>query len=270
MDEEMRNAGSFGPTPDEEINARELLGQDVCSDVMLNSLLGPVMICCWKDDNIDITRFNQQFRDEVKVKNFRALLKSVQNQTLDEDRAMLYDLLERAMADRQRGALGVVRFKRPDSSISQFRLHLYFMGEDASGKTFYGSARDLTQIITLDDYLRLLSDVSTDSIVFMRRRGVEWSFRVVIHGLASAMGLSAEEFQYELNDGRFDQRMEPEVRKQYKQLILNTTTKAEMFSPPFNVIAADGRTIKMQIRFNCVHDESSGVEHILTFRRIAT
>lgn len=144
------------------------------------------------------------------------------------------------------------------------------MGEDASGRSFYGSARDLTQVITLDDYLRLLSDVSTDSIVFMRRRGVEWSFRVVIHGLAKAMGLSAEEFQYELNDGRFDQRMEPEVRKQYKQLILNTTTKTEMFSPPFNIIAADGHNLKMQIRFNCVHDENSGVEHILTFRRIVT
>lgn len=256
-----------GPMPEEELNTRELLEQEVCSDAMLDSLLGPAAICTWHGDDLDITRFNRQLCDEVKSTRFRELLHSVQTHVLEGDVPLFYDLLKGAVEDPAHGASGVIRFMRPDDAVSQFRLHFYFLGEDATGRHFYTSARDLTHFITLDDHMRLLSHVAPASVVFLWRRGVEWSFRVALHGLEKEMGLSAEQLEHELNDGRFRLRIVAEVQQKLKRLILRSDMEMDRFSEPFDAIAEDGRVLQLQIRFDRVHDERTGVEYVLVIRK---
>lgn len=257
----------LGPAPDETLNSRKILEQDICTDAMLDSLLGPTAICSWHGDDIDITRFNQQFCDEVKVTYFRELIHSLQRYILDEDRSMMYRLLEQAVEDRANGAGGVVRFQRPDGTVSQYRVRFYFIGEDANGKNFYGTARDLTHFVNMDDHMRLLSQIAPVSVVFLWRRGTEWSFRIALHGLEAETGLTGKEMEQELNDGRFEQRITPEVKQNLKKLILSCDMRMERFSEPFDATAKDGRTLQLQIRFNRVHDESTGVEYVLIIRK---
>lgn len=259
----------LGPMPGEELNAREILEHKVYSDAMLNNLVGPLAVCRWHGDDIDIVRFNEQFYSEVKSKRFYDLVHSVQRYVKQEDLPLVYGLMERAMSDPPNGAQSVIRIMRDDGTVSQFRLRFYFINEGPEGKDFYGSARDLTHFITLDDHMRLLSRVVPATVLFLWKRGVEWSFRVAMHGLDREMGMTAEQVEQEFNDGRFERRIEPEIKRRLKQVILTSNEQMERFSAPFDALAADGRTVQLQARFCRVHDESSGVEYVLIIRKYA-
>lgn len=256
-----------GPMPGEELDPREILEQKVYGDAMLNNLVGPLAVCRWHGDDVDVVRFSEQFYNEVKSPHFHELTHSVQRYVKEEDIPLFYGIMERAMQDPSNGAQSVIRMRRDDGTISQFRLHFYFINESGGDKFFYGSARDLTHFISMEDHIRLLSRIVPATVLFLWKRGVEWSFRVAMHGLDREMGMTAEQLEQEFNDGRFAQRIDPEVKQRIKLLTISSGEKMERFSEPFDAVSADGRIVQLQVRFCRVHDESSGVEYVLIIRK---
>ncbi len=252
----------------EQFHTREFLDQNVFSDTILNNILGPVAFYSWHGDDVDIVRFNQQFFDEFKVPNFQKRMKGIQNLMPPEDIPKLFDILQRAVNDPEGGARGEIRINRPDGTISQFRVRFFYLKEDEDGKKFYGSIHDLTDFITLNDHVRLLSRVNPDSIVFLRpqENGKGWTARVVIHGLRELMGMSKEALQQELEDGSFYERVDKVSRDRLIKLSYDPHRKEKRFSAPFHVKTPDGRTIRLKAWFFAVHDQSSGVEYIVVFQ----
>lgn len=267
--DKIMTAGMPGPMPEEALHPREMLEQQVCSDAMLNNLVGPLTVCRWYGDDINVMRFNEQFCAEVKASNFHDLLHGIQRYVIEEDVPLLYGLMERAMQNPSDGAQNIIRVMRGDGTISQFRLHFYFIGETGEGKYFYGSVRDLTHYVTMDDHLRLLARIALITVLFLWRHGREWSFRVALHGLDREMGLTAQQVEQEFNDGRFQMRIDPDVKPKLKKLLVTTGGGMDFFSEPFDATANDGRIVQLQARFCRVHDEASGVEYVLILRKYA-
>lgn len=251
----------------EQFHTREFLDQNVFSDTVLNNILGPVAFYSWHGDEVDVIRFNQQFCDEVKIPHSQKHMRAIQRLMPQEDIPGFFGLFEHAMKDPLGGATGEIRINRPDGTVSQFRVHFFFLEEDESGKKFYGSIHDLTDFITLNDHMRLLSQVSPDTVAFMRKRQGNWSYHVVIHGLADLMGMSKEQLQGELSDGTFYERVEESDREQLKEFAQNADRKMDNFSKPFLFNGPDGRKARLRAWFYGVHDAHSGVEYILVLRK---
>lgn len=251
----------------QEIRSGEYLNREVFSDSMLDNLLGPVAFYSLRGERLDVVRYNRKFYEEIKIPNFSDYLQSIQLLVVDEDKPFLYSLFEKAAANPQNGAVGVIRFYRLGGSIVQFRFHLYYVREEPDGsKLYYSTVQDLAQFLTADDYTRLLSQAFFGSVIFLRRRGSAWSFRVVVHGLEDVMGLSTLELQHELNNGRFEQRIDPAAVRQIKTIILGSKTNMEHFSEPFDFAKPDGGTVKLKTRFLRVNDKSSEVDYVLSLR----
>ncbi len=250
----------------EQFHTREFLDQNVFSDAMLNNILGPVAFFLLHGEDLDCIRYNQQFRNEVNSDLFEKLLKSTQRLLFEEDLPVLYGLLEQAMNDPLGGAAGVLRFLRDDNTVAQFRFHFFFLEEDESGKRFYGSMHDITHLDRINSQLNQVSRLSNDEVVFMRNRGDKYIFQVTVHGLADAFGLSREEFEAELNEDRFFERMPDGMWAEFKRKLYAGETTSD-FSPPFPVRGAGGRPAMLQVRFDPVHDKTSGVEYILLIRK---
>ena len=266
-DPEQIDTGGLKFKANEEFHFREFLDQNVYSDSMLNNVLGAVAFYSWNGDDVDIVRFNQKFYDEVKIPNFNEHTKGIHKMALPEDLPVLYGLFQKAEEDSLNGATGVVRFFKPDGSICQHRMHFYFLGKDERGKRFYGSIHDLTEFITLNDHMRLLSRVFPDSVVFLRRREGRWSSRVVIHGLRGELGLDAPAFEQELNDGVFLERMDEGSREQLRRIAADPEQRTERFSAPAQITSADGSLVDVTVWFIGVHDKTSGVEYIMMLRK---
>lgn len=247
---------------------RELLDEHLFSNVMLDNILGPVACYTLHDRELDVTRYNRKFLEEIKIPDFQNHLQSIQQLVYAEDLPLLYDLFDRAEANRQSGAVGVIRFNRLDGSVLQFRFHLYYSRTDETGKQFYSTVHDLAQFITLDDYKRLLSQAFSGSVIFLRRKGLDWSFYVVVHGLEDVLGLSADEFQHALNAGLFEKRMDTEMLRHLNQLVMEAQVHQEYFSEPFTVTTAKGDSVVLQARLIRVQDEHSDVNYVMTLRHM--
>ncbi len=262
------DTGGFRFKMKDRFHTREFLDQNMFSDKMLNNILGPVAFYLWHGDDVDIVRFNEQYYKEFRMPALHRHMKQMQRMLVEEDIPTLHYLLNQAMRDPLEGAESTLRFQRPDGSISQFRMHFFFVERDESGKRFYGSLRDLTEFITLNDHIRLLSAVVTDSVLFVRRKEGRWLCRVTVHALADDLGLAWLEFEEELNNGAFYQRLDQADRE---RLVAFTGDQANngVFSEPFRVAAANGKTLRLRMKCDAVRDKKSGVEYILTLRKEA-
>ncbi len=253
----------------EQFHTRDFLDGDVFTDTVLNNILGPVAFYAWQGENVNVIRYNSQFYEETRgqAEHDKELCKQV----VEEDVPKLYELLEGAIRNPLNGSEGVLRVRQADGSVRQYRMHFFFMEEDEGGKKFYGSVQDLTRFITLGDQMRLLSKVSADSVVFLRRRRGRWSFQVVIHALEAALRMSREEIERELNDGTFYKRVDDgKLREMLLRVGDNTSPDVglpkEDVSFPLRVTGGEGKPVALRAQFCCIHDKTSGVEYILLLR----
>ena len=253
----------------EQFHVREFLDQNVFSDVMLNNILGPVVFLTLHGLDIDCVRYNQQFYNEVGAGALLdANLIGMQRLVEEEDLPVLYGMIEQAMNDPLNGAADVVRIHRSSGEISQFRLHLFFLGEDESGRRFYGSVRDVTHLDRLNSRMRQIARLANDEVVFVRRQGEGFVFQVSVHGLQEHLGLTRAEFEEELNGGRIRERMSDGVWERITALLREPDRMQPDFSLAFPVQGVGGAAVNVQFRLDAVHDKTSGVEYLLLLRKL--
>ena len=66
---------------------------------------------------------------------------------------------------------------------------------------FQSVAIDVTEVVKLRNQMRLISQSLTNDVVFVRRKGEGWKYRVVVHGLEKRIGMTAKAFEKILNSG---------------------------------------------------------------------
>ncbi len=250
----------------QQFSVREFMDQNIYSDSMLNNILGAAAFYCWDGGkNVDIVRYNEQFRRVTNVPDFDKRLHDITQFFHPNDVELFFGLLKKAEQDRLNGAKGMFGVYRTDGSLGRFLEHFYFLEETENGKIFYGAMQEVTEITQLQNQMRLLSKFSSESIVFLRHIGDKWKYQVVVHGLRDRMGLSGDEFELELNSGRFLERLEADEGAR-----LNKLEKDKMKVGPtgvaFKMTDQSGKKLELYLKIDYVHDEYSNVEYILMFR----
>jgi len=194
----------------QEMHVREFLDENVFSDAMLNSILGPVAFYNWKGDQVDIVRYNQQFFLMVGVdqENFNHRINGMQQYVYPEDQGRFFRTMEQAMEDRMNGAGGVFRVYRPNGVLCWIQVHMYFMGEDERGRRFYSSNQDVTEL----QYLN--TDLPGGYYRCSERDGFE--FQYISRNFQSMTGYTAQEIQNEF-DNRLINMVHPQDRGRLMQ-----------------------------------------------------
>ena len=251
-----------------EFHTREFLDQNVFSDVMLNNILGPVAFFQLHGEDFDCIRYNEQFYHEINSDQFDSLLKSAQRLLSEDDLPVFYGLLEQAMNDPLNGAADILRFPRADGTVAQFRAQFFFLDEDENGKRFYGSMRDVTQLDKLNSQMRMITRLSNDEVIFVRKRESGLIYQVTVHGLEEALGISREEFEQELNSGEVQKRVSEETVNMVVSTAYGADMKMADYSPVFSMKGAGGKDISLRFRIDSVQDKSSGVDYLLVIHRV--
>ena len=132
----------------QQLHVREFLDENIYSDAMLNNIIGPVAFYRLHDRSIDIIRYNEQFFHLVgiPIQEFNSRICNIQDFFYPGDAERMFRMMELAERDPMNGARGVVRTYRPNGVLVWLSIHLYYMGEDEQGKTFYGSDQDVTEL----------------------------------------------------------------------------------------------------------------------------
>ncbi|MBO4915488.1 MAG: EAL domain-containing protein [Oscillospiraceae bacterium] len=266
-DEKNIDTGGFSFHANQQFSVREFMDQNIYSDSMLNNILGAAAFYCWDGkEKVDIVRYNEQFRRLVNVPDFLARVTDIRQFFHPNDRQPFLELLANAERDRLNGTEGIFGVYRTDGTLGRFFEHFYFLEENDSGKIFYGSIQEVTEITLLQNQMRLLSKFSSESIVFLRRRGGKWLYQVVVHGLRNQMGISRSEFERELNDGSFQNRLSSESGDTLRELSTESIAQGKIPGSFLHMRCASGEYIDVYMKIDHVHDEYSDAEYILAFR----
>ena len=147
-DTDIIDLNGFVLKANQQLHLREFLDDNIYSDAMLNNIIGPVAFYLWKDDNIDIIRYNEQFFELVGINSqvFSERISGIQEFIHPHDVKKLFDMLEYAKIHHILGSRGVVRAFRPDGTTVMISLQIYLFEERDDGTVFYVSAHDISQI----------------------------------------------------------------------------------------------------------------------------
>ena len=147
-DADLIDLNGFVLKANQQLHLREFLDDNIYSDVMLNNIIGPVAFYLWKDDNIDIIRYNEQFFELVGInsRDFSKRIFGIQEFIHPHDVKKLFGMLEYARTHHILGSKGVVRAFRPDGATVMMSLQIYLFEERKDGTVFYVSAHDISQL----------------------------------------------------------------------------------------------------------------------------
>ncbi len=127
-------------------------------------------------------------------------------------------------------------------------------------------AIDVTDLVKLQNRMRLLSKFSTDDVVFVRRKGEGYRYRVVVHGLEDKLGYTANEFEKLLNNNELLNQMDPAENERLREITRRGLEEKRPVEFDFSMPTASGGSIRLHMKTDHVTDDSSKVEFICTFR----
>ena len=139
----------------EQMHVREFMDDSIYSDAMLNNILGPVAFYLQRGRNVDIARFNQQFFRLVGIEPeiLEERRYGIQEFFHPEDRDRFFEMLENARRNRITGSSGFFRIFKPGGALFWMDLRVYYLREQDGGSLFYGSARDMTELLYVNNDL---------------------------------------------------------------------------------------------------------------------
>ena len=244
----------------EQFRIREFLDTNIYSDSMLNNILGPVAIYSVQGDHVDIVRYNEQFYRAVNVPDFTERLVNIEQFVPDEDKPILFDTLKEAKNSKLLGATGLIRFILTNGTMSFFEIHFYYLGRKEGADQYYGSAHCVTELADAVEEKKLISELSSENIIFVNKVYDKWTFKVSSNGMASRFGLTAAELEEELNSGEIVKRISPQ--KEFRQIMKAAdehAAKKENFSGQITCLDKDHRRFRVNMSYIYVQDKTSNV-----------
>lgn len=132
----------------EAIHIRELMDANLFSDSVVNSILGAVAFYDIYENNIEITRANEQYLQLAGVvrKNEDAYHKHFWTHVRDDDRQLLFSIFNEAYENQAEGAAGYIHFVRNDSITLWVHIRVFFLREKDGHKMFCATLADMTEL----------------------------------------------------------------------------------------------------------------------------
>ena len=248
----------------EQLRIREFLDKNIYSDNMLNNIIGPVAFYSLKDGHVDIERFNEQFYEILGMPDMNERLTSIEQYLIEGEKAYFLSLYDQAVEDKLNGSVGFLRFATPRGSIIYLHLRLYYLGEKEGKKRFYGSVDNATELMEAKEQLSLISNFSSETILFIRQFNQNWSFLVASYALNEQLQITKEEFQQILDNNQMYRLFAS--RTYFDSLYKKTAAmirENQTFTLSLNLLSKYREIVRVNARFIPVPDQSKNIKYIL-------
>ncbi len=131
----------------ESVHLREFLDNNLFNDTVINNILGPAAFYDMYENNIEITRVNEQYfrLAGISQKEEEDYNKKFWNHVRDDDAQLLFSIFAQAYENPTVGAQGYIHFLRADGVTLWIYIRIYYLREQDGHKIFYGSLTDMTE-----------------------------------------------------------------------------------------------------------------------------
>ena len=133
---------------------------------------------------------------------------------------------------------------------------------------FQSVAIDVTEVVKLRNQMRLISQSLTNDVVFVRRKGEGWKYRVVVHGLEKRMGMTAKAFEKMLNSGELFKSLSADEAARLETVTAAALKEMKPVEYDFTLATPNG-PVRLHMKNDYVRDGNSKVEYICVFQEIS-
>lgn len=142
--------------PVEQLRVRELMDISLFNDSLINNMLGPTAFYDMYDNDIKITRVNEQYYRMVcgEAKDNVDYVKQFWNHMYESDRESVLRVFNQAADNTMVGAKSEGRFIRADGSVVWIHYRVFMLQEQEGHKLFFS---------IISDYYDLKKDYFTES-----------------------------------------------------------------------------------------------------------
>ena len=144
----------------EAMHVREFLDDNLFDDRMVNNMLGATAFYEVYNNQIEITRANEQYYQLTGITLNKDDNRKLWNHVRDDDRQMLRAVFETAYEDRENGASANLHYIRVDGKVLLVHVRIFFLREKDGKRIFYGSLTDMTSIKTEEDNKLVVQEVT--------------------------------------------------------------------------------------------------------------
>lgn len=132
----------------ESMHIRELLDSNVFNDTMINNMLGATAFYEVTDNQITITRVNEQYcrLTGISPDNVNEYDNKLGNHVRDDDKEFLFSIFREAYEHPEKGAHGNAHYLCANGDVLWVYIRLFFLRERDGRRLFCGSLTDMTEI----------------------------------------------------------------------------------------------------------------------------
>lgn len=130
----------------EGMHVREFLDDNLFDDQMVNNILGAMAFYEVYQNQIEITRVNEQYYQMtgVTVEEGKENDTKLWNHVRDDDKMLLLSIFEQAYESENKRAHGNIHYMRADGKVLYVHISVFFMREQDGRRLYYGSLVDIT------------------------------------------------------------------------------------------------------------------------------
>lgn len=161
-DEKRLDFGGLFYNQVEPLHIKEFLDNNLFNDVVINNILGPVAFYEMYENQIEITRVNEQYFRLAGISSSTEIdyKKKFWNHVRDDDKVALFSIFQQAYDNPLGGADGYIHYVRSDDKVLWVYLRVFFLREKDGRKIFYSSLTDMTALREKKEGKRLSQEVN--------------------------------------------------------------------------------------------------------------
>ena len=132
----------------EAFHVRELMDGNLFTDTMLNNALGPCAVYDIYENQVEVTRVNEQaYRlAGLDASDSKDLSRKIWNNVRDDDRRTLLALFEQAYERQPASVEGYIHYLRVDGKVLWVRVRVFFLREKEGHRIYFVSLADTTAL----------------------------------------------------------------------------------------------------------------------------
>lgn len=230
----------------EKLYLKDLLGEDMFSEVMINNMLGAVAFYDVFEKQVTLRRYNENYSALISDTILQpAIETNVKAYLCEKEYQKLLQIFDKARRYRQDGAEGDIRRQREDGTDIWLHLRVFFLREQDGHTTYYSSISDATdryrknQVLKQqNEALRFLNNDMPGGY-YRHKNNADCEFLYISQRFLDIFGYTREEIAEQF-DNKFANMIHPDDRILLHQGIEALEQNGGNYSQPYRMRSKNG------------------------------
>lgn len=250
-DEDNLDFDGFQDRKIEKLYLKDLLNEDMFSEVMINNMLGAVVFYDVFGNEVRVRRYNENYASLIGSTALQPDMEGdLQGYLCEKEYQKILRMFEEARRNRQDGTEGDVRRQRADGTDIWLHMRIFFLREQDGHTIYYSSISDATDRYKKNQVLKQQNEVlrflnnDMPGGYYRHENNEDCDFIYISQRFLDIFGYTREEITEQFHD-KFVNMIHPDDRILLRQSLEALAQNGGNYSQPYRMRSKNGYIMVM-------------------------